>query len=77
MQLEKKAVLVGEFKMTQKTQTDVTGKQIESQHISKPFKFQSIQMPRLEQESQTDVNFAVYDYMLQASKTQELILASG
>lgn len=74
MQLEKKAVLVGGFKMTQKTQTDVTGKQIESLHINKPFKLQSIQMPRLSQESQTDVNFAVYDYMLQASKTQELIL---
>lgn len=39
MQLEKKAILVGEFKLTQKTQTDVTGRYIESQHGSKPFKF--------------------------------------
>ena len=75
MQQEKKAILVGSYKLAQKTQTELTGKQIE--YTVKPFKMQLMDPAKVENECQTDINFAIFDYMLSATQAQELILTSG
>lgn len=65
MQLEKKAILIGNNKLAQKTQTEMTGKQID--YTVKPFKMQSMDPAKVENECQTDINCAIFDYMLSAT----------